>query len=538
MADDLYVLGLGIDSSSLSLAGRNVESTLTRVQTKAQETKAQLQGAFGGPMVSNAQTATRAFGGLEPALEGVGAASTRTERAISRVSFGLATMARSGEVGGRGLRGVEMGLMTIAPAAGAALLGVTAVIEGTSLVTRQLDKEDAAWQKTLDSFRIDAPARTAAQTMSALGAQIKALQEQMDRGPSTTFGDWFHSVFSIEGTTPWLEAAKRLQREKADLERERALDQAHIAMNKANERGSSATSATEREAAYVREHTEALQGEIVKLRDGTEAFARYEDVIVHHVTPAHERLLAAHRAERDGLQATAAAAEKAARERAEAARRWQERELEDQHRANEKRINALQRLLDDEQHLTEERQKKLVDTATRGLDALMHGNLRGALSAGEEWLAPTLAEALGGRRDTVGTVATRREAQLTDLPRVLAERLGLRSMGVMGGGQEVEGLTIPATIGRAPRARRAPAGPPSAARVADYESSYFGGAGVVTAPAPPVVIHSETHFHLNSIDAKSGSEFIRDNAAHIANTVVGKIVTNPALRDLVAGGIQ
>jgi len=131
---------------------------------------------IGGRVVSMEQAAA-------PALAAVTVASTQTQRATSQVALSLATMARSGAMGAQGLRGVEMGLMTLLPGLGWGLVAVTAIAAALDLATRASEKTEKAWQDYLASLRVEGPPRTAEEKIRSLTLALTELRENAERRP-------------------------------------------------------------------------------------------------------------------------------------------------------------------------------------------------------------------------------------------------------------------------------------------------------------------------------------------------------------------
>lgn len=125
-------------------------------------------------------------------LEGVARIGTGTERALSRVSFSLSRMAETGAIAGFNLRGLEFGLMRLMPGAGIALLGITSLIEGISLLHKETAAGDDTWKKYLESMAVAGPTRTAGETIAELTQKVQQLRWEAEHPPGG--GQW---------ATPW-----------------------------------------------------------------------------------------------------------------------------------------------------------------------------------------------------------------------------------------------------------------------------------------------------------------------------------------------
>lgn len=131
-----------------------------------------------------AETAATQIQTVRNSLQGVATGGAGTERAISRINFGLASMLQSGEVGARGLRGVEMGLMSMLPAAGWWLVAGAAVIEVFHLLQKSTEDSAEAWKKHLDALSVQGPVETASQKMEHLRDDIARLQGELAKLPT------------------------------------------------------------------------------------------------------------------------------------------------------------------------------------------------------------------------------------------------------------------------------------------------------------------------------------------------------------------
>jgi hypothetical protein len=119
--------------------------------------------------------------GLVAPVVAAGAASLTTEKAVSRLTFSMAAMARSGEIGGRSLRGFGLALMGLVPGFGWVMVAAMALMSGLNLLTRAAEKSAAAWRDHLNALRVTGPTQTAAEKVAQLRAEIAKLSYEMTR---------------------------------------------------------------------------------------------------------------------------------------------------------------------------------------------------------------------------------------------------------------------------------------------------------------------------------------------------------------------
>lgn len=385
MADDLYVLGLGIDSGGLALAGRNVESTLTRIVAGGKAAQGSLAGVasaiggtgFFGPVITSGTGAARA-------IEEVGAASTRTERAASRLSFGLSRIATTGMQGGLGLRSVETGLMTLVPGLGWGLVAVTALVEGVEILSRKSDEADKEWEKLTASFRVDAPIsmqRTKTQQLADAMGNLNAKIAEADALAARPLGGSLAGSFiaGLIGKDP-----DKLREQLEALNDELRLNEIRTGHGSRDE-------VAKRSSDALKEETKALTDQLAKLSMTTGEWAAYE-AAQKGVNATGQRTVKTLADELGAWEAYHRAvtkqAQDAARERTEAARKASEdadramREaVDEQRRTLEEGERNLQRSFDRQQSLARRQAEEMKGLFGRVASELSSGRIGGALEA-------------------------------------------------------------------------------------------------------------------------------------------------------------
>lgn len=137
---DVATLGLRLEATQFVAGADKAAASLTKVQTAAGRASGNIDD-----LKTTLGRTLRQIDAVEAPVAKVAAVSTRTERAVSRVAMSLAVMGEAGTLSARGLRGLEMGMMTLVPNLGWGLVGVTALIGGVTALQARLEAADKAW---------------------------------------------------------------------------------------------------------------------------------------------------------------------------------------------------------------------------------------------------------------------------------------------------------------------------------------------------------------------------------------------------------
>lgn len=276
-----YNLGV-LSQQEFSEAARTVKADVAELATQAQLTE--------GSQARLASVGGSASRAMRVGATAVQEAGVATEHATSRIAFGMAMMARSGELGGRSLRGVEFGLMSLLPGLGWGLVGITALIEGMSLLSDRAEKTRKSFADFLAANR---SARfeisdnvTHVQALTARLAELQAGLERFRSG-GTLLG-WFPRFAESIG---WGN-----QQERAEGQIEQI--QAVLAFNRAMQMSASAHGLTKDAARTIddtRSATEKYQDRVAQLRRELRGHLIDQEVFNRAVAAAREEMIRASR---------------------------------------------------------------------------------------------------------------------------------------------------------------------------------------------------------------------------------------------------
>jgi tetratricopeptide (TPR) repeat protein len=210
---------------------------------------------------------------IQQGMGGTVESSLRAEHAVSRLSFGLAMMGQAGEVGGRGLRGVELGMMSLLPGLGWGLVAVTGLVEAFGIWSRHsehaaqaMEKAREALQHFIEANRTFTFEPTAADKVRHLGDALAALGAQRDK--LTNFWS-LGPIFSAS-------AINQLDQQIAAIQDAMKVAQFGEMHQRDQERQREAAEAAKEHARQIRSLVEALERERATFRMSHQEIQYYE----------------------------------------------------------------------------------------------------------------------------------------------------------------------------------------------------------------------------------------------------------------------
>ena len=453
-----------------------------------------------------AKVGSSAARAMQVGATGVAAAGVTTERAVSRMSFGLAMMAQSGQLGARGLRGVEMGLMSLLPGLGWGLVAVTGLVEGYHLLSQSAEKSAEAFQKFIDKNRVALTATASlADKQRDLAARITELKAALAGGPyQSTFAEKLGDVLKgmMSGTSWGLRAVvearnARLQEQLDTLNTAKAINQANEARNKAAalaeehaKRIKTLVEALDRERATFGMSQAQIQLYELRMAGASAATMRHAQTVLAAIDALNKGNEAAKkyaeqlRFAESGLAST----ESKARSTAEAMTK-----------AYQEHVDRFKEMLTQQKEAAKKHADDMRTIFTDLWGSAVHGNI-------------------GGLVETLG-------------------RLAISNLFPEGGGKGKPAPAWAASTSAASIAARAPLNL-AAMAFANMGSDYMPKLVVQGMPGPARAGHSfqsAVHVTVNSLDAQSTMQVLKKHQGFLAGLVTQGIAANPNLMAYLTG---